>query len=129
MVRDGPPHLCSTVIRWLLRATVDGISGGTSKPAGGGMAGVRLHLLGGFACESSGSTVSLPFGMQRLVAFIALRGPSHRCEVAGSLWPDVPEPRALASLRTGVWRVNTLVHGLLEVHGNGLRMPTNSWVD
>jgi DNA-binding SARP family transcriptional activator len=93
------------------------------------MAGLRLQLLGRFACESSGSMISLPSGMQRLVAFIALRGPSHRCEVAGSLWPDAPEPRALGNLRTSVWRVNALVQGLLEVHGNGLRMPASAWID
>ncbi|RZT17541.1 DNA-binding SARP family transcriptional activator [Kribbella sp. VKM Ac-2569] len=93
------------------------------------MAGLRLRLLGQFACESSGSSVDLPFGIQRLVAFLALRGPSHRCMVAGSLWPEVPDAQALASLRTGVWRMNRLAHGLLEAQGTGLRMSAHTWVD
>lgn len=90
---------------------------------------IRLRLLGGFACEASGSSVELPFGMQRLLAFLALRGPSHRCMVAGSLWPEVRESQALASLRTGVWRVNTILPGALIAEGNALGMNGSTRVD
>lgn len=93
------------------------------------MAGLRLQLLGRFACESSWSPIDLPFGMQRLAAYLAIRGPSHRCMIAGSLWPEVPDAQALASLRTGVWRMNKLAHGLLEVHGARLRISANTWID
>ncbi len=93
------------------------------------MAGSRLQLLEGFACESSGAVVEMPFGIQRLLAFLALRGSSHRCQVAGSLWPDVPEAHALASLRSCVWRVNKLVPELLKTDGAALSMSDAMTVD
>ena len=94
-----------------------------------GMDFLRLRLLGGFTCEASGTAVELPYGMQRLVAFLALRGPSHRSLVAGTLWPEVRESQALASLRTGVWRVNKLVPGILCPDGAGLAMAESCGVD
>lgn len=93
------------------------------------MTAARVWLLGGFVCESSESIVDLPFGMQRLVAFLALRGTTHRCHVAGSLWPDVLESQALARLRTCVWRINKSAPDLLEVDGQGLRIAPTTWVD
>lgn len=84
------------------------------------MAGARLRLLEGFALERYDTRVDLPFGMQRLVAFLALRGPAHRSVVAGTLWPEVPEGQALASLRTSMWRVNRTVPGALGVEGTQL---------
>lgn len=93
------------------------------------MAVSRLRLLGGFACETCGSALQLPVGTQRLLAFLALRGPSHRALVAGSLWPEVPEHQALASLRTGVWRMNKAVAGLLECDGAALRVSQETSVD
>lgn len=90
---------------------------------------IRLRLLGGFACEASGSSVELPFGMQRLLAFLVLRGPSHRCLVAGSLWPEVRESQALASLRTGVWRVNAILPGALIAKRDALGMSGSTQVD
>ncbi len=46
--------------------------------------------------------------------FLGLRGPTHRSVIAGTLWPEVPEQQSLGSLRTGIWRINRLVPGLLE---------------
>lgn len=89
----------------------------------------RLRLLDGFAFEFAGAPVTLPVGQQRLLAFLALRGPSHRCQIAGSLWPEVPEDHSLASLRTGVWRMNRLVPGLLETRGSALAMAESTAVD
>ncbi len=93
------------------------------------MAGARLQLLEAFALEKSGSPVNVPVGVQRLLAFLALRGPAHRCVVAGTLWPEVPETRALASLRTGVWRMNRMVPGIVQVGGSHLAMATAMTID
>lgn len=92
-------------------------------------AAARLRLLGGFGCDRRGSVVVLPQGTQRLLAFLAVRGVSHRCLVAGSLWPEVPEQQALASLRTGVWRVNKLLPGMLRVDGASLGVSDGLEVD
>ena len=42
---------------------------------------------------------------QRVVALLAIRGPCPRTVAAGILSPDVPERRALARIRTAVWRL------------------------
>jgi DNA-binding SARP family transcriptional activator len=90
---------------------------------------LRLCLLGGFAFHRGGDGVSLPVGVQRLLAFLALRGPEHRNVVAGTLWPEVPEGHSLGSLRTGVWRMNRLVPGLIETHGTSLAVTSTATVD
>lgn len=93
------------------------------------MASARLQLLEGFALERSGSPVNVPVSVQRLLAFLALRGPAHRCVVAGTLWPEVPEAQALASLRTGVWRMNRMIPGVVRAEGSNLAMATVMTVD
>ncbi|WP_344100771.1 AfsR/SARP family transcriptional regulator [Myceligenerans crystallogenes] len=57
--------------------------------------------------------MALPTGAQRLVALLALRGRTGRSRVAGLLWPETEERRALANLRTGIWRVNKTAAGLV----------------
>ncbi|MFE6970169.1 BTAD domain-containing putative transcriptional regulator [Isoptericola sp. NPDC057653] len=77
-----------------------------------------IRLLGAFEIEVDGAGVSLPVGAQRLVAMLALRGRTGRSRLAGLLWPDTLEQRALASLRTGIWRVNQAAAGLVRAaHG------------
>lgn len=79
---------------------------------------VEIRLLGTFQILVDGQECALPTGTQRLVALLALRGRTGRSRIAGWLWPDVPEDRALASLRTGIWRVNQAIDGLVvSAHG------------
>lgn len=89
----------------------------------------RLQLLDGFALESGGARLDVPVGIQHLIAFVALTGPTHRCLVAGTLWRDVPEAQAQASLRTGIWRTNRLVPDLVRVDGDQLSLATSMTVD
>ena len=49
--------------------------------------------------------------------------------VAGSLWPEVRESQALASLRTGVWRMNRLVPGALVADGNEIGVAPTTQID
>ncbi|CAN5177877.1 hypothetical protein BH18ACT4_BH18ACT4_01390 [soil metagenome] len=68
---------------------------------------VQLNLLHGFELSVSGRCPVVPLGTQRLLAFVALQPrPVHRCYVAGTLWPDKPEERASANLRSALWRLN-----------------------
>jgi DNA-binding SARP family transcriptional activator len=79
---------------------------------------VSIRLLGTFVVVVGSEPVALPVGAQRLIAMLALRGRTGRSRLAGLLWPDTAEHRALASLRTGIWRVNQAAHGLVEAeHG------------
>ncbi len=71
------------------------------------VAGIDVHLMDGFALSCAGEPLTRPLPAQRLVAFLALRAkPLQRVYVAGMLWPDVSEQRALASLRSALWRAN-----------------------
>ncbi|GAB3170368.1 hypothetical protein GCM10027059_36680 [Myceligenerans halotolerans] len=79
---------------------------------------VSLRLLGSFVLEVDHQPVTLPAGAQRLVALLALRGRTGRSRLAGQLWPETVEQRALACLRTGIWRVNQAARGLVvATHG------------
>jgi DNA-binding SARP family transcriptional activator len=90
---------------------------------------VRLTLLGGFAIRLGTSPILLAASAQRVVAFIALHErPLRRGHVSGSLWPDVPESRASASLRSALWRIQTRVP-LIATCGDQLAIGERVWVD
>lgn len=90
---------------------------------------LSLRLLGYFSCSAGGRTIDLPVGAQQLLAYLALHGPSTRCAVAGSLWPEVTDAQALASLRTRVWRLRKCVPGILHTTGQVLALGSGTWVD
>jgi DNA-binding SARP family transcriptional activator len=78
---------------------------------------LSVTLLGGFSLTVDGVVVDLPFRSQRVVALLALGGRTGRSRVAGTLWPETSENRALASLRTVIWRINRVTEGLVDAHG------------
>lgn len=57
--------------------------------------------------------ILVPSRSQRLVALLALRGRQNRARLAGTLWPDVAEPRAHASLRAAISVLNRRLPGLI----------------
>ena len=69
--------------------------------------GVRIELLGTFLVRIDGQILELPAGGRRLVAYLALSDrPLTRRVVAGALWPASAGARALATLRTTLYRLN-----------------------
>ena len=68
----------------------------------------RLRLLEGFRLHDGGAEVRTPNSVRRIVAFLGLHGRVGRTELAGTLWPDVPDHNAHANLRTALWRMNRL---------------------
>lgn len=73
---------------------------------GRGEGAFELRLLAGFELRTPGRRLSVPFAVQRLLAFLALADhPLHRRYVAGSLWLDTTEQRAAANLRATLWRL------------------------
>ena len=78
------------------------------------LGGVAVTLLGGFVLHQGDREVELQPSVQRLVAFLALHdGPVQRTYLASVLWPDASESRAVANLRTALWRAGdrfALVH-------------------
>jgi DNA-binding SARP family transcriptional activator len=86
----------------------------------------RLSLLGGFALCRAGAPYDIPMTGQRLLCYLALRRlPAHRAAAVGTLWPDVSESRAAASLRTVLWRLRTIGEELVETSGAYLRLGSN----
>ncbi|MDH6464349.1 DNA-binding SARP family transcriptional activator [Micromonospora sp. A200] len=75
------------------------------QPVSDAEATVRLLLLGGFRLLHGRRPVVVPRGLQRTIALIGLRPGATRAQLAGLLWPGVPEERALSSLRTALWRL------------------------
>jgi DNA-binding SARP family transcriptional activator len=90
---------------------------------------VHLNLIGGFRLLVRGDPVALTGTGQRLVAYLALSGPAARAVTAGTLWPAVPEARALASLRTTIWRCNRAVDGLVVAEWHGIALASTVEVD
>ncbi len=89
----------------------------------------HIELLGPFRVVRSGADVSLPTDVERLVAFLAVQGGRLRRQyVAGTLWPDSSETRALGSLRSVLWRLRRRCPDLVEAdrHHLGLSAGTTS---
>lgn len=79
---------------------------------------MRLRLMRGFAITCDGDSVGVPLTAQRVVAFVALHDrPLLRLHVAATLWMDVPESRAMANLRSALWRARQ--SGLRVIDGQG----------
>ncbi|MDQ6772351.1 MAG: SARP family transcriptional regulator [Candidatus Dormibacteraeota bacterium] len=86
--------------------------------------------MGGFELVEGDAHVALAEGSQRLLAFLAIRGrPVKRLLVAGTLWPDVTEGRAYASLRSALARLYGAVREAIEVNPNDLRLADRVRVD
>jgi DNA-binding SARP family transcriptional activator len=90
---------------------------------------LSLRLLGGFDLRVDGSAVSLPSSAQRLVALLALRGRCGRSRLAGALWPDTTESRAMGCLRTAIWRVNQVAPGLVTSSPGAAALDADADVD
>lgn len=96
----------------------------------GEKATVSLVLLGEFSLSSGSRRLVVPHSAQRVVAFLALqRGWTRRTHVAGSLWGDVSERRAHASLRSALWRLHQLPVTVLEHASEDVRLGAQVEVD
>lgn len=100
-------------------------------PGGVGMTqSVVLSMLGGFDLRHDGQRLRLARSVERVVAYVALHGrPASRSNVAGSLWLDVPEERAMANLRSALWRLRHLRLRLVESLGDQLVLSREVTVD
>ena len=88
-----------------------------------------VHLRGGFRLQVDGVVAELPPVPQRMIALLALRGPMSRSRLAGNLWPDTPEQRALGSLRTSIWRTNQVADQLVVCRGGIVELGARTVVD
>ena len=90
----------------------------------------HLRLTGAFALRYGDVPIPLPMSSQRLIAYLALcDGPTQRSHVAGTFWPDVGEDRAMANLRSVIWRVRASRHELIGAEDGQLSLHRNVVVD
>jgi DNA-binding SARP family transcriptional activator len=78
----------------------------------------RLRLLDTWQLAQNGRHIDVPWRQQRLIAVLALQGQRPRTHVAGVLWPESNETRAMSSLRAAIWQVQQCLPGLL-LEGRG----------
>lgn len=105
-------------------ALIDGLDGVA------GSLEVHLGLLNGFELRSSGRTIELSLGSERLLAFLAVSDrPLMRNFVAFSLWPDKDEERAHGNLRSALWRLRQAGLGLVETTGQRIAIGRDVCVD
>ncbi|WP_028568605.1 AfsR/SARP family transcriptional regulator [Salinispora tropica] len=107
------------------------MAAGPSMPTAGDRPGalIRLHLLGGFRLLHGNAPVVVPRGLQRVLALVGLRPGTTRSHLAGLLWPDNPEERALSSLRTALWRLRQDPYCPLHTSGDTIRLGPAVQVD
>jgi DNA-binding SARP family transcriptional activator len=92
-------------------------------------AAMRLDLIDGFRLRLPSCEPSLPTTAQRLVALLGLRHALDRSTAAGTLWPDFSESRAVASLRSALWRINSAANALVLSDRHQLRLNPEVVVD
>jgi DNA-binding SARP family transcriptional activator len=90
-----------------------------------------VNLLGQFAVYRGDRRVDLPPACQRLIALLALkRRPVHRLWVCAMLWPHAQTRRAVASLRSAMWRLRPVgADPLLELDPQYVALAPSVSVD
>jgi DNA-binding SARP family transcriptional activator len=91
---------------------------------------MRLTLTTDFQLLIGSRNIRVPHGVQRLLAFLAIaRIPVHRSRMAGQLWPDVAEWRALGNLRSALWRLRRVRSRVVRPVGEHLGLDPAVVVD
>lgn len=83
---------------------------------------LALDLLRPWRLRRDAAVVHLAVRQQRLIAALAVHGPSLRHYLIGLLWPDYPEPKGLESLRVSVHLASRQVPGLIVNDGKLLSL-------
>lgn len=103
--------------------------GGAGPPAPEAGACYAVVLLGSPEVLRDGRRVTTAPGPERLVAYLGCRGAAGREEIAESLWPELPEGRARANLRSALWRLQRACPELLAAGARGLRLGESVVLD
>jgi DNA-binding SARP family transcriptional activator len=90
---------------------------------------ISLTLLGGFSLLIERQPVDVPVSAQKLLGLLGIRGPMSRSRIAGTLWPEVAEDRAMASLRTSIWRIQQLHRGIVAATANTVELAGTVGID
>lgn len=96
----------------------------TSPPAS-----CALRLLDGFRLDLDGRECLLPGGARKVIALVALSGRPNRASVAGRLWPEAADRRALGRLRSVLHSIQTLCPGIIRCQNDLLALTNQVRVD
>ncbi len=88
-----------------------------------------LQLFGTWRFFRNQSPISLCLREQRLVAAVAILGPSNRNYLAGLLWPETTDSRSMSSLRVSVCLISKKIPDLLVCDGTSLSLLERVLVD
>jgi DNA-binding SARP family transcriptional activator len=88
-----------------------------------------LHVLESFNVREDHRSVRLPTVCERLLAYLAVAGPTHRNVLCGRLWPEASEQSARASLRNAFWVVGRQVPNCITVKGGTVELAADVEVD
>lgn len=99
------------------------------RMSAGQPAGFELQMLGSFSLRCHGVQITLPISSRRLLAFLAIHGPTSRLVLMGTLWPSVGESHARGSLRTAKWRLQRAAPLLLEAEDDAIALTPDVRVD
>lgn len=90
----------------------------------------HVRLLGGFGVVADQTRVKLSSDAEKLIAFLALhRAPVARSYLAGSLWGESAQGRALGNLRSALWRLRSTADGLVDGDQQILTISEEASVD
>ena len=90
----------------------------------------ELHLFDGPYCVEGGCPRTVPDGSRRLVAHVVLAGGwVDRRAAAGALWPAGSDTRAVANLRSALWRLRGAGVSVLEGDASGVWLRAGTVVD
>ena len=90
---------------------------------------LKLDLLGSWRLRRDNEILHVATRQQRLIAALAVRGPSMRGYLSGLLWPECPDARALESLRVSVHLISRQVPCLIVNGGAMLSLDERVDVD
>lgn len=91
---------------------------------------LRLVLLGGFRLLAGDDQIAVGSGTERLLAFLGLDSrPVSRHLMSAMLWPDAPERRAHASLRSALARLDGTGKRILHIGTSEIRLAPDTDVD
>jgi len=91
---------------------------------------IYVGLFSVFSLERDHRPLNLPLSAQRLVAYLALQErPSLRSHIAGTLWSEIPDDRAMTNLRSIIWRLRHLDEDILASTGGQLALSDRVLVE
>ncbi len=92
--------------------------------------GIQVRLLGWFACTIGRGEVPIAPKAQRLIACLALRGPTPRTVVETLLWPQAGQTQAAKGLRQSLWKIRKATgDALLGAYGDQLELLASVTLD